>query len=94
MTMLETLFYINSAAILMMLITKDNTKSLIFGGISAFLGFGAYRLSFDGTNYPYAFIPLSFVIISVIWMIYIVYGIIAENNKKDWGTDVEGLDKV
>jgi hypothetical protein len=34
------------------------------------------------------------VIISVVWMIYIVYGIIAENNKKDWGTDIEGMDKV
>ncbi len=73
---------------------EDQTKSLIFGSISVFLGIGAYRLSYDGTNYQYAFIPLAFIVISVVWSIYLIYGIIVENNKKDWGTDIEGMDKV
>jgi len=87
-TMLSMVFMI------LLFYEDDYTKALVFGGISAFLGLGAYRLSYDGTNYQYAFIPLSFIIISVVWMIYIIYGIIVENNKKDWGTDIEGMDKV
>ena len=87
-TMLSMVFMI------LLFYEEDYTKSLVFGGISVFLGLGAYRLSYDGTNYQYSFIPLVFVIISVVWMIYTVYSIIAENNKKDWGKDIEGMDNV
>ena len=75
----------------MFLYDKEKAKSLVFGGLSAFLGYGGYRLSFDGTNYNYAFIPLAFIVISIVWSIYLVYGIIVEANKKDWGTDIENM---
>lgn len=64
---------------------EDNVKSIIFGALSAFLGFGAYALSYDGTNYKYAMVPLIFVVISILWSIYKVYMIIQEANKKNWG---------
>ncbi len=92
--MLELLIAFDLIFIILMMIDEDKTKSIIYGAIAAFMGFGAYRLSFDGTNYQYAFIPLAFIVISVVWSIYLIYGIIVENNKKDWGTDIEGMDKV
>lgn len=67
---------------------EDSIKSIIFGTLSVFLGFGAYAISYDGTNYQYAFIPLVFVIISLLWSIYKIYILIQESNKKDWGTEV------
>ncbi len=71
--------------LILMFYEDDNIKSIIFGAVTSFLGFGAYALSYDGTNYKYSFVPLVFVVISILWSIYKIYLIIQEANKKDWG---------
>jgi len=71
---------------------KDKNKAMIMIVLSIFINFGAYKLSYDGTNYMYAYLPLAFMIVSVFYGIYILYEIITIETSKNFDTEIENLE--
>lgn len=66
---------------------EDYHDKLVFLSLSAFIGIGGVYLSYQELVPFYAYIPLSFTIVSIIYAIYVVYLIISD--KKDWGDEVD-----
>jgi len=71
---------------------KDKNKAMIMILLSIFINFGGYKLSYDGTNYMYAYLPLAFMIVSVFYGIYILYEIITIETNKNFDTEIENLE--
>lgn len=68
----------------------DKAKGVIFGALSVFLGIGGVYLSiYEGAG-TFSYVPLTFIIISILYSIYSIF--IEINKKNDWSNhnDNEG----
>ena len=82
------LYVIGIVLFLLALEEELEYKSLIYAALSFFLNIIAYYGSYSSADYvSFAYIPLALVIISVLIIIYRIYGYLPKNS--DWGDEEE-----
>lgn len=73
-------------SILGMWLSEHKPNQLIMLGLAVFLGIGSTYLCYQEGEAYYAYIPLSFAVVSLIYAIYVIWGIII---PKEWGSEDE-----
>jgi len=87
--MLNLLIVFSAIFLILAFFEEKRTNSLLFCALSSFIGLGANRIAYVEDAGYYAYVPLAFVIVAIVYSVYIVYVVIVESQKKTWGDEVD-----
>lgn len=69
---------------------EEKTKTIIYLGLSFFINYMGYTLSYQDTNYlDSAYLPLVLMVFSVVWAIYTAWTMIPTNYSWNEKADIE-----